>query len=172
MTAPTIASKTTVSALLNPIALDAATVVEDADVVLIGDATDSLAKKMTVANLFAQKIFQATDLQALPADLTSVSFIAGAAGTIKRVLAKPGTACTAASTETMTVDVKINGATCLSALALMDAASTTTTVTGTVNAAVDDFVAGDTITVVRDYTVGSGGALANTVVSVWATIAL
>jgi hypothetical protein len=151
--------------------LTAATVVEDTDTVLICDATDTLAKKMTVANLFARKVFEQTDLQAVAATATTTLFIAPAAGTIKGLLAVAGTA--AAAGESMTCDVQIGGVTALTSVATLDDAAGTTAQTAVVNAAADDFVAGNVITVVRTYVAGGGPTpMANTVVSVWANVAL
>lgn len=105
--------------------------------------------------------------QGAPLDETLRVFRALSAGSLVRVGVDCRVAPTVASTETMTFDVQKNGATMLNAVVTLDAASVAGTLypaTLSVAAGAVDFVAGDIITVVRDYTIGTGGALLDTCV--------
>lgn len=74
------------------------------------------------------------------------SFIAPAAGTITAISGKLGTTCAAG--QTVTIDVEIAGTSCLTAPYVIAAADTTTVKSGVIDAAADDFAAGELITVI------------------------
>ncbi len=94
-----------------------------------------------------------TDLQLVAATAETIAFIAPAAGEITYAAAAAGV--TAASGESETVDVEINGTTALAAAITLDNAAGITVVEGTLAAAVA-IAAGDLITVNRVYTAGGG----------------
>ena len=105
--------------------------------------------------------------QGAPTTETLRVFRALAAGSLVRVGADCRVAPTGASTETMNFDVQKNGVTMLNATILIDQATVAGTLVPGVLAAgagLVDFVAGDIITVVRTYFVGTGGALLDTCV--------
>ncbi len=92
--------------------------------------------------------------QAVAATVTTVEWVAPAAGNITGFSAIAGT--TAAAAEDMTFDVTIGGVTALTGVVTVDNAAGITVVLGTVDGAADDFVAGDVIRVARVYTAGGG----------------
>jgi len=98
---------------------------------------------------------QVTAEQTVLADATISTWIAPAAGSIVAGQAFVGVACT--GNRTTAVDVKINGTSIYTVKPLIDAAATTTVVAGTLDAAKLAFAKGDVITVVNDYTAGTGG---------------
>jgi hypothetical protein len=97
---------------------------------------------------------QETVLQTTAASATVRSFVASGTGVITGVYAAAG--ATAAAGESLTVDVQINGVSCLSSVITLDAAATTVAQAGTIDTAADDIAAGDIITVVFAYTAGGG----------------
>ena len=107
---------------------------------------------------------KAGDSQAVAATATTVQFMATRAGKITGVAAKSG--ATASGTEDMSVDVEINGTTCLTGPVVLDAAATTVLQVGTVDTAADDFVAGDLIQIVRTYTAGTPTPITDTNVTI------
>jgi len=105
-----------------------------------------------------------TDEQITAATKTTVAFIAPADGEIVYVAAYPQVA--AAAGESMTIDVKINGTTVLTAVVTLDDSTSTDVVAGTLAAAVA-FSQGDKITIERAYTAGGGPTpMTDTAVSV------
>jgi hypothetical protein len=102
--------------------------------------------------------------QAVLADATIATYIAQAAGSITAGKAFVGVACT--GDRTTEVDVKIDGVSIYTVKPLINAAATTTVVSGTLDATKLAFAAGSVITVVNDYTAGTGGGGGSLVVSV------
>ena len=93
---------------------------------------------------------------AVAATVTERRFVATADGVIERFGAQAAGA--AAAGESCDCDVQINGATALTATALVDNAAGTNYVAGTVDPAANTFTAGDVITVVKTYVAGGGAA--------------
>lgn len=106
-----------------------------------------------------------TEKQATAATAAGVlAFIAPAAGAITSVKAFAGAG--AASGESMAVDVKINGTTCLSAAITLNEAAGTDVQSGTLATAVA-LAAGDKVTVDFTYTAGGGPTpIVNTAVTI------
>ena len=94
-----------------------------------------------------------TDDQRTAATEDRTAFIAPADGEVTYVAAF--NAATAASGEDMSVDVEIDGTTCLTVAIALAAAQTTAVVAGTLAAAVS-FSQGDKIVIARTYTAGGG----------------
>ena len=112
-----------------------------------------------------------TEKQATAADASGVlAFIAPAAGEISSVYARAG--ATAASGESMAVDVKINGTSCLSAAISLAAADTTVAKAGTLDSTKVTLAAGDVVTIDFDYTAGGGPTpIVNTMVTIGYNVA-
>jgi hypothetical protein len=108
---------------------------------------------------------QESVLQTTAASATVRSFIASGAGVITGVYAAAG--ATAGTGESITVDVQINGVTCLSSVITLNAAATTVSQPGTIDTAADDIAAGDLITVVFAYTAGTPTPIVDTLVSIY-----
>ncbi len=92
------------------------------------------------------------------------AFIAPAAGTILAVYAKLGTGCAAG--QTVDVDVQIAGVTALTGAAQLDNGDGTTAIAGSVDAAADDFTAGQLITVLNTEANGGGPTASDLTVTV------
>lgn len=107
-----------------------------------------------------------TATQAVLADATIQTYIMQAAGTITGVGAFIGTAVT--GDRTHTVDVKIGGVSVFTGATpiMLNAAATTTVVEGTINAAANTFAKGSVVTVVVDYTAGTGAGGADLSVTI------
>jgi hypothetical protein len=102
--------------------------------------------------------------QASLSDATIATFIAAEDGEIIAAQARLGSAVT--GDRTAEVNVLINGVSIYTVKPLLNAAATTLAVAGTLNATKVAFEAGDIITVVDDYTAGTGGGGANLLVSI------
>lgn len=98
-----------------------------------------------------------TATQAVLADATIATYIASAAGTITAVGAFVGTAVTGDRTVTVQVSIGATSVFTGSTPIMIDAAATTVVQQGTINVAANTFVKGSVITVVADYTAGTGG---------------
>jgi len=106
-----------------------------------------------------------SDLQGAAATATVTKFIASAAGKINSVKALAGTA--AAAGESMTVDVRINGVSCLTSAITIDDSSGTSVEDGAIDTAANTLAADDVVDIVRTYTAGGGPTpMADTLVSI------
>ena len=97
--------------------------------------------------------------QAAPASATVHCFVAPAAGTIQYFAAKAGTG--AGVGESSTLDLQIGGVSCLTGAVVVNEASGTNVVAGTVDVAADDIAAGDVISVANVYVAGGAPAQAD-----------
>jgi len=110
----------------------------------------------------------ANSQQAVAATLVEAAFIAVADGEISAVKAFAGTA--AAAGESMAVDVKINGVTCLSTPLVLDDTSGTDVQDGALDSLAVGLQEGDKVTIERTYTAGGGPTpMADTLVTVSAS---
>lgn len=131
-----------------------------------GGADDrKLSQVLRALQTAANNGSQETVKQAVAATAAGVAaFIAPAAGAITSVRAFAGAG--AASGESLTVDVKINGVTCLTGVITLGATEGTDVQSGTLAAAVA-LAAGDKVTVDFAYTAGGGPTpIVNTVVTI------
>jgi len=112
---------------------------------------------------------RASSYQATAATAAEVVMIAPAAGFIESVKAVAGAG--AAAGESLTVDVKINGTTVLTAAIVLDAAAGTDVKSGTLDSAAIEFAADDLISVERTYVAGGGPTpIVNSLVDVFYTL--
>ena len=126
-------------------------------------AQDTLIAANTAA--IAAQVQRHSALQATAASATVREFIAGNTGVITSVKAQAGAG--AASGESLTVDVKINGTTCLTGVITLDNAAGTTVQDGTVDTGADDLAEDDIVTIVYAYTAGGGPTpIVNTLVTI------
>lgn len=128
-------------------------------------AEEFAAREATVdAALEAADDLKVDYMQATAASETIRLAIANRTGLIRGVKAQAGAG--AGSGESLTVDVKINGTSCLTGVITLDAAAGTTVQDGTIDVAADDLAEDDIITVVFAYTAGTPTPIVNTLVSV------
>lgn len=107
--------------------------------------------------------------QAVAATASEAAFIASGDGEITSVKAFAGTA--AAAAESMSIDVKINGVSCLTAPLVLDDTSGTDVQDGVLDDSAVQLAAGDKVTIERTYVAGGAPTpMADTLISVAATI--
>ena len=102
--------------------------------------------------------------QAVLSDATIATYIASAAGAITAAQAVLGTAVT--GDRTTEVAVKIGGVSIYTVKPLVNAAAGTNSVPGTLDGTKLAFIKGSVITVINDYTAGTGGGGGNLAVDV------
>lgn len=110
------------------------------------------------------RTLQMHEIQAVAADATTVAFVAPAAG---RILAVNAYSTVGAGVgESETVDVRIAGVSALTAPIDLNQAAGTAVQAGVIDAAHDDFIAAQIVTLVRDYTAGAPSPMSNILVDV------
>ncbi|NIV93801.1 hypothetical protein GWN42_13630 [candidate division KSB1 bacterium] len=104
--------------------------------------------------IIGQNKVKHTSVQAVAATATEIAFVATGSGSI--LDGKCAVLTAAAAGESMVIDVKINGTTCLQATTTIDDSSGTTAEDLNIDDTANDLAAGDIVTIERTYTAGGG----------------